>query len=86
MNPADSESYPVITYRRRIAPGVLLYFIEQSPDVNAWSMPASAEIEQIGSAIPTGDGVTETVQFRIKPSIDDSPAPRFLRVGVSLPP
>jgi hypothetical protein len=32
--------------------------------------------------VATGDGVTETVTFRIRPSFEDSTNPRFVRVGV----
>jgi hypothetical protein len=84
LNGADGETYPVLTYRRRITPGALGYFVETAPNLAAWSVPGAAQIEQIGSAVPTGDGVTETVQFRLKPSLDDSAAARFVRVGVSL--
>jgi hypothetical protein len=86
VNPAESETYPVITHHRRIAPGSLVYFIETAPDLNGtWSIPPAGQLEEMGAPTPTGDGVTETGQLRIKPSLDDSPEQRFLRVGVRVP-
>jgi hypothetical protein len=85
VNPADSEKYPVVTHRRRIAVGTLQYFIETSSALGAWSEPAPDLLEQVGAPVPTGDGLTETVQFRLKPSFDDAAAARFLRIGVRQP-
>ncbi len=86
VNPADNETYPVLTHRRRIAPGALWYSIEASTDGSAWLVPVPAQIEQVGTAVPVGDGITETVHFRLKPSLDDSSGPRFLRLKVSVAP
>ena len=83
VNPADSKVYPVMTYRRRIAPGPLLYTIRRSPAHNAWEDVPPADLEQVGAPVPVGDGATEAVSFRVKPSVSEAPLPRFLRLKVS---
>lgn len=83
VNPADAERYPTITYRRRISPGTLTYSIRSSPDLNAWSDVPAGQLEQVGPPVPVGDGITEVVDFRILPSVEDAPQPRSFRLKVT---
>ena len=81
-NPADNQSYLVLTYRRLLSPAELTYLIEVSSDSANWSS-SSSNYEEIGSPSPTGDGLTETVSVRIKPAIGTSGhSGRFVRVKV----
>ena len=85
LNPADQQQYLVVRYRRLLAPGTLTYIVEVSRDCATWSS-AGADSEEIAPPQPTGDGITETVSLRIKPSIGD-PAHScgFVRVRVVVP-
>ena len=83
LNPTDGKHYLTMTYRRRISPGSLTYTLEGTPDLTTWNPIPGVNLEQVGTAAATGDGVTESVTFRILPSITDSPAPRFVRLSVS---
>ncbi len=83
VNPTDGERYPTMTYRRRIAAGTLTYVIRRSTDLSAWSDVPVGEREQVGAAVPVGDGVTEVVTIRILPSIEMSPEPRSWRLMVT---
>ena len=83
LNATDSKHYLTASYRRRIAPGTLTYVLRSSPDLTSWTDIPAANLEQIGSAIPVGDGVTETVKFRISPAVEDSPAGWFIRLKVN---
>ncbi|MEQ1853361.1 MAG: hypothetical protein ABMA01_17420, partial [Chthoniobacteraceae bacterium] len=83
VNPSDNEHYPTITYRRRITPGTLTYVIRSSPNLGTWTDVPGSQLEQIGPADPVGDETTETVTFRILPSLEDAPSRRFLRLKIS---
>jgi hypothetical protein len=83
LKPADSQRYPELTYRRRIAPGTLTYVIRGSPNLATWTDVPAVQLEQVGSPIPVGDGVTEIVTFRILPSIEISPGSRSFRLRIT---
>ena len=83
VKPADGENYLTISYRRRITPGGLSYQLESSTDITTWTAIPPENLEQTGAPVPTGDGITEVVTFRVAPSMDDSPVPRFVRLSVS---
>ncbi|WP_395739382.1 choice-of-anchor D domain-containing protein [Prosthecobacter sp.] len=83
LNPADGKHYLSYSYRRRIAPGSMTYSIETSASLTGWSAILPQNLEQVGSATPTGDGVTEVVTFRLLPSIESAPAARFVRLKVT---
>jgi alpha-tubulin suppressor-like RCC1 family protein len=85
VNPGDGERYLTYSFRRRIAPGTLQYILESSTDLTTWDIIPGLNLEQL-SATPTGDGVTEVVTLRVSPSIDDSPAPRFIHLKVLVTP
>ena len=72
-----------MSYRRRIVPGTLAYVLRSSPNLGAWSDIPAGNLQQVGAAVPVGDGVTEVVTFRILPSIEDSPAGWYVRLKVS---
>jgi hypothetical protein len=81
INAADGLPYLVIRYRRLLDTGTLTYFVEVSADCQTWSQETE-HLEQIGSATPTGDDLTETVAVRVKPAIGTQPG-RYVRVKVT---
>ncbi|OYW76315.1 MAG: hypothetical protein B7Z37_09475 [Verrucomicrobia bacterium 12-59-8] len=83
FNPADSKHYLTYSYRRRIVPGAMTYAIESSPNLGSWTAIAVQNLEQVGSASGTGDGVTEVVTFRLLPAIEDGPKAKFIRLKVT---
>jgi hypothetical protein len=83
LNPADGKHYLTYSYRRRINPGTMTYSIENSASLTSWSAIPAQNLEQVGGATSTGDGVTEIVTFRLLPSIESAPAARFVRLKVS---
>lgn len=83
VKPADGKAYFTFAYRRRIVAGPLTYQLQGSSDLTSWTPVPGVNLEQTGAPVPTGDGITETVTFRVLPAIDDSPQPRFIRLGVS---
>ncbi|MBX7210869.1 MAG: M36 family metallopeptidase [Verrucomicrobiaceae bacterium] len=83
IKPGDGKHYPTISYRRRITPGTLNYALQSSPDLTTWTTIPGVNLEQVGAPVATGDGITEVVTFRVLPAIDDSPAPRFVRLSVT---
>jgi hypothetical protein len=85
VNPGDGESYLTYSFRRRIAPGTLQYILESSTNLTSWTAIPGLNLEQL-SATPTGDGVTELVTVRVRPSIDDSPTSRFIHLRVTTSP
>jgi hypothetical protein len=83
VKPADNLNYPELTYRRRSAPGTLTYVIQSSPNLATWTSVPALDLEQVGSPVPLGDGITEVVTFRILPSIETSPGARFFRLQIT---
>jgi uncharacterized repeat protein (TIGR03803 family) len=82
-NPSDGEHYLTISYRRRIVPGTLTYRLQRSITLAGWEDIPANNLEQLGSPVPTGDGITELVTFRVHPSIEDSSEPGFIRLRVT---
>ena len=81
----DGKEYLEFTYRRRIGATGLTYTILTSSDATAWSADP-ANFEQLGIALPTGDGVTEAATFRILPAIGiPGVVSRYVRLRVSSP-
>jgi hypothetical protein len=77
------DQHLIMTYRRRIVnPSNVQYHVETSTTLSAW-LPAGASAEEI-SAIPTGDGITETVTLRFSPALNPSSG-FFVRVRVEVP-
>ena len=77
--------YLTLRYRRRLTPGPINYVIEVSSDFLTWAS-APADYEEIPPAIPTGDGLSETVTVRVLPAIETPDAPaRYIRVRVVVP-
>jgi len=83
LNAADGKHYFTYTYRRRIVPGTLTYVIQSSADLSSWSAVAAQNLQQVGSATATGDGVSEVVTFRLLPALEDAPAASFVRLQVT---
>ena len=80
-HPGTDAKHLVVTYRRLLAPGSLVYTLQTSSDLLTWASPASSP-EVLGAA-PNADGLTETVTVRINPALGT--APSFVRVQVSTP-
>ncbi|MCB1133764.1 MAG: hypothetical protein KDN05_21775, partial [Verrucomicrobiae bacterium] len=76
---------PVFRYRRLIAPGDLVYRVGLSENLAAWDW-SGLRLEEIGTPSPSGDGLTEEVTVRIKPSSGPVPEKAFFRVHVLIPP
>ncbi len=70
-----------LTFRRRIGDSGLRYAVEVSDSLAAWDS-SGTHTEQIGPAVPTGDGVTELVTVRLKQPVS-SMARKFMRLAVS---
>ena len=83
VNPADGKTYLTYSYRRRLDAAALnmTYTVQTSTDLGTWTSNIS-DIEPI-IAIPTGDGVTETVTVRIKPPLNTPNMKKFVRVQVT---
>ena len=77
----DGLNYLTFQYRRRIAHGGLQYLVETNTalDTSSWG-ENPADLEEI-STTPTGDGVTELLTVRTKPSADVAPG-KFVRLRV----
>ena len=76
------KHYLTVSHRRRIAPGGLIYQLQDSANLNVWTDVPALQLEQIAT-VPVGDGVTETVTFKTMPSTEDSSSLRFLRVQLT---
>ena len=83
LNLADNKNYLTMSYRRRIVPGTLTYTLQSSPALSGWTDISAGNLQQIGGALPTGDGITEVVTFRILPSIEDTLPARLIHLKVS---
>ena len=83
LNAADGNHYFTYSYRRRINPGTMTYTLESSASLTSWSAIPPQNLEQVGAATSTGDGVTEIVTFRLLPSIESAPVARFVHLKVS---
>ena len=82
--PATSR-YLTLRYRRLLTPGPIQYVIEVSSDFLTWAS-TPADYEEIAPALPTGDGLTETVTVRVLPAIETPETPaRYIRVRVVVP-
>ncbi|MCB1276553.1 M36 family metallopeptidase [Prosthecobacter sp.] len=76
----SGHKYLCMQFRRRIQRAGLNYVVETSPDLTDWDDTGAGVVEK--SAVPTGDGVTETVTVRVTPSIDLGGA-KFVRLRVT---
>ncbi len=84
--PADGLPYLILRYRRLLVPGALVYSVEFSTNLQTWIPALAADFEQAASPTPTGDGLTETIALRIKPSLlAPGNSFRHVRVRVSAP-
>jgi hypothetical protein len=85
IHPSDLQPYLVLRYRRLLAPGSLAYTVQLSPDLQSWSPATAAQAEFLG-ATPNGDGLTETVALRLRPSLSTpGHTTRHVRVEVRVP-
>ena len=82
VNPANQERYLILTWRRRTGGGGFTFTPLVSADLVTWD-GAPANFSEL-SAVPAGDGLTETVTTRILPSMDERPR-REVRARVSIP-
>ena len=81
-DPADFARYLTLRYRRLLAPGPLQYRIEVSSDLTTWTA-TPGDFTELPPALPTGDGLTETVTIRVLPALDTPGTPaRHVRLRV----
>jgi len=78
----DGLNYLMFTYRRLLPGSGQQSILEVSSTLQDWHL-AGEEAEQL-SAVPTGDGTTETVIVRILPAITVAPQ-KFVRVRTVTP-
>ncbi|MBK8036327.1 MAG: hypothetical protein IPK22_04225 [Verrucomicrobiaceae bacterium] len=76
----SGQKYLCMQFRRRIQRAGLNYIVETSTDLLTWDDTGASVVEK--SAVPTGDGTTETVTVRVTPSIDLGGA-KFVRLRVT---
>ena len=86
FNPATGKHCLTVSYRRRIILAPLTYALPSTPDPITWTTIPGANLEQVGTTVPTGDGVTELATVRVQPAIEDSPLPRFVHLNVTISP
>lgn len=83
-HPDTQKPHLLLRYRRLIInPSELVYAVETSPDMIAWT-PLTTSAETV-SVSETGDGLTELVQIRLNPSIDLQQR-RFARLRIETSP
>jgi uncharacterized delta-60 repeat protein len=78
-NASDGHRYIIFSYHRRIGSAGVQYSLEVANDLSKWETTPS-RLEEI-SLTPDAGGVTETVQLRVKPSVEELPA-AFVRIRV----
>ncbi|MBL9185109.1 MAG: M36 family metallopeptidase [Verrucomicrobiaceae bacterium] len=76
----SGQKYLCMQFRRRIQRAGLNYIVETSTDLLTWDDTGASVVEK--SAVPTGDGTTETVTVRVTPSSDLGGA-KFVRLRVT---
>jgi YD repeat-containing protein len=82
VNLLDHKRHFVVTYPRRKAPVDLSYVLEVSSNLAVWD--STQQDLQLLSVTDDGNGVTETVTYQLKPSLDEPSARvRFVRLRVS---
>lgn len=74
------EKFLTLQFRRRIQRAGLTYTVETSTNLSTWDN-TGASVQQV-SAVPTGDGVTETVTVRVTPAMSTA-GKKFVRLGVT---
>jgi len=80
---STGQTHLTFSYRRLLSnPSGVQYHLETTTDLTAWQ-PAGASAEEL-QAVPTGDGITETVTVRILPAMTPGVA-KFVRVRVEVP-
>jgi len=85
-NPVDDKLYLGFTYHRRINTTGIVYSVEVSGDLTAWSSDPT-NYEEATPPAADANGITETVHLRIKPAIGDPGATvKFVRLRVTTAP
>jgi alpha-tubulin suppressor-like RCC1 family protein len=74
----SKDRFLTVTFRRRIDTDHVTYVVAVSDDLVSFD-ETGIQVEQVGEAMPTGDGITESVTFRIKDSVSISDT-KFMRV------
>jgi hypothetical protein len=77
----DGLKYLEVSYPRRIGALDLIYTVEISDDLTAWSSPGVTS--ELVSIIDNHDGITEIVTVRVLPAMS-SAAKKFVRMKVSI--
>jgi|GEM_PF-3154658 len=80
-NVADGQRYLYLTFVRRIVRTDIEYIVAVSDNLSTWDR-TQVQVQQVGAPVPTGDGETEQVTFRVlaNPAITDR---KFVRVEVN---
>ncbi len=78
---ADGKKYLHISYPRRIVRSTISYVVAVSDDLVTWDR-TQTQVQQVGSAVPSADGETEVVTFRVLAD-PDLTSRKFVRVEVT---
>ena len=78
---SGGNSYVTFKYRRLIGQTPIGYVVGVSNDLQTWDWTQS-QIAQVGTPVPTGDGVTEEVTERVNTPISET-AKKFLSLKVT---
>ncbi|MEY2540112.1 MAG: trimeric autotransporter adhesin [Verrucomicrobiota bacterium] len=77
------STYLTFTYRRRIESSGFPVKVSVSDDLLTWD-DSETQIEPVGTPIPTGDNITETVTVRLKTPINQGPIThKFFRLKLA---
>mgnify|MGYP002858231704 CR=1 FL=1 len=74
------EKFLTLQFRRRLQRNGLTYTVETSTNLTTWDN-TGASVQEM-SAVPTGDGVTETVTVRVTPNMSTA-GKKFVRLSVT---
>ncbi|MCP4847364.1 MAG: hypothetical protein GY899_05385 [Verrucomicrobiaceae bacterium] len=79
-NGNNADRFLTVTFRRRVDTDDVTYIVAVSDDLIDFD-ETGIEVEQVGGALPTGDGITEHVTVRLKDPVSVIGS-RFMRVIV----
>lgn len=80
---SGASRFLTLSYRRLIGSNGTPETIDVSDNLVSWDN-TQTQIEQVGSPVLSGDGLTETVTVRLKTPINQGPIPKkFLRISVT---
>ncbi len=81
-NGFDGQNYLHLTFNRRIVrAGIVNYVVAVSDDGATWDR-TQVQLQLVGAPVPTGDGATESVTYRIL-AVPGVTARKFVRLEVT---